>query len=451
MDFTTLTSSFSGFLFYAVFFIVALSVIIAIHEYGHYIIGKKSGIFPEVFSLGFGPVLYSRVDSDGTKWQLALIPFGGYVKFRGDGNASGAIAEEGVIERMDDTQKRSTMIGAPLWARAATVAAGPLFNFALSIVIFTGVFMLRGVTADPLVVTALKPTPYTQELREGDQILAIDGRDLPPTGDRDAAIAFRESLPQEPLLDYKVLRDGQEVTVQGPYLLASVVGSVMPRSAAMDAGLQVGDVITRLNGQEVFAFSQLPAVIETSGGAPVDLEIWRDGEVLTKTLKARSVDEPQDDGTFKTVYRIGLGSGEVFESATVTPSFFDALWGSVRQVGTIMYGSVSGLWHMATGAISTCNLSGPVGIAQTAGDVAKQGPMDFIYLIGVLSTAIGLINLFPIPVLDGGHLVFYGYEAIAGRPPSDGALKVLMSLGLVVVLGMMVFGLSNDLIFCRAG
>ncbi|WP_425070828.1 RIP metalloprotease RseP [Sagittula sp. S175] len=447
MDLTTLTASFSGFLFYAVFFIVALSVIIAIHEYGHYIVGKKSGIFPEVFSLGFGPVLYSRVDGDGTKWQLAAIPFGGYVKFRGDGNASGALAEDGVMEGMTETEKRSTMIGAPLWARAATVAAGPLFNFALSIVIFVAVFMMRGVTADPLVVSALKPTPYTQELREGDQILAINGEALPAPGDIAAYRAFMDTLPMQPLLDYRVLRDGSEVTVQGPYLHASIAGTVMPRSPAMDAGLQVGDVITKLNGQEVFAFAQLPEVIENSGGAPVELEIWRDGEVLTKTLQARSIDEPQEDGTFKTVYRIGLGSGPVFEPATVTPSFFDAVWGSVRQVGDIMYGSVSGLWHMATGAISTCNLSGPLGIAETAGDVAKQGAIDFIYLIGVLSTAIGLINLFPIPVLDGGHLVFYGYEAVAGKPPSDGALKVLMSIGLMIVLSMMIFGLTND-IFC---
>lgn len=443
-----LTSGFGGFLFTAVFFIIALSIIIAIHEYGHYIVGKKSGIFPEVFSLGFGPVLWSRVDRDGTKWQLAAIPFGGFVKFRGDGNASGALAEEGVMESMDAAERRSTMIGAPLWARAATVAAGPIFNFVLSIVIFTAVFLYRGVAADPLIVDELKPTPYTQELREGDQVLAIEGVDLPSQDDLLAYSTFLNNLPEQPLLDYTVLRDGAEITVAGPYLRASIVGSVVPRSAAMDAGLQVGDVITHLNGEEVFAFAQLPEVIEASEGAPVELEIWRDGEVLTKTLEARRVDEPLPEGGFRTVYRIGLGSGQVFEPETVTPSFGDALWGSVEQVGTIMSGSVSGLWHMATGAISSCNLSGPIGIAETAGDMASQGTLDFIWLIAVLSTAIGLLNLFPIPVLDGGHLVFYAYEAVFRKPPSEAALKVLMSMGLTIVLGMMLFGLSNDLLFC---
>ncbi|MBP0483018.1 RIP metalloprotease RseP [Sagittula salina] len=447
MDLTTLTSTFGGFLWTAVFFIVALSVIIAIHEYGHYIVGKKSGIFPEVFSLGFGPVIWSRVDGDGTKWQLALIPFGGYVKFRGDGNASGAIAEDGALDDMDEAAKRSTMIGAPLWARTATVAAGPAFNFALSIIIFTAVFLFRGVTSDPLVISELQPTPYTQELREGDQILAIEGKPLPGP---DAGAAYRDflrGLPMEPLLDYDVLRDGQEITVQGPYLLAPIVGSVMPRSAAMDAGLQTGDVITKLNGDPVFAFSQLPEVIEKSEGAPVELEIWRHGEVLTKVLEARRVDEPLAEGGFRTVYRIGLGSGSIFEPDTVTPSLWQALSGSVVQMWEIMSGSVSGLWHMATGAISTCNLSGPIGIAETAGDMASQGTTNFIWLIAVLSTAIGLLNLFPIPVLDGGHLVFYAYEAVSGRPPSEGALKVLMSIGLFLVLGMMAFGLTNDL-FC---
>lgn len=441
-----MTASIGGTLWTVVFFIVALSVIIAIHEYGHYIVGKKSGIYPEVFSLGFGPVLYSRIDRDGTKWQLAAIPFGGYVRFRGDGNASGAIAEEGVAE-MDDAQKRTTMIGAPLWARTATVAAGPVFNFILSIVIFTGVFLFRGVPSDPVIIDQLKPTPYTQELREGDQILAINGEALPSVEEGSAYSAFIRALPQQPLLEYDVLRDGQELTVQGPYLLGPIVGSVAPRSASMDAGLQVGDVITRLNGQEVFAFAQLPEVIEASEGEPVELEIWRDGEVLTKVLQARRVDEPLPEGGFRTVYRIGLGSGTIFEPQTVTPSFGTAFTGSVTQVWTIMSGSVSGLWHMATGAISTCNLSGPIGIAETAGDMASQGTVNFIWLIAVLSTAIGMINLFPIPVLDGGHLVFYAYEAVVGRPPSERALKILMTMGLAVVLTTMLFGLFSD-IFC---
>ncbi|WP_425100672.1 RIP metalloprotease RseP [Tropicibacter sp. S64] len=446
MEFTSLITQFGGLLWAVLFFVVALSIIVAIHEYGHYIVGKKSGIFPEVFSLGFGPVLWSRMDKDGTKWQLAAIPFGGYVKFKGDANPSGG-RDAAVYDRISEEERRSTMDGAPLWARTATVAAGPLFNFILSLIIFAGVFMVRGQPADPLVISSLKPVPFVQELEEGDQILAIAGKALPDAEDKVAYDAFMAALPREPQLDYRVLRDGRELTVTGPYFLAPIVGSVAPRSASMDAGLETGDVITKLNGEPVFAFEQLPEVIENSEGAPAQLEIWRDGEVLTRTLTPRRVDEPQPEGGFRTVYRIGLGSGLLFEPATERLGLGEALGDAVAQVGTIMSGSVSGLWHMATGAISSCNLSGAIGIAQTSGDMASQGAVSFIWFIAVLSTAIGMLNLFPVPVLDGGHLVFYAYEAVSGRPPSDKALRVLMSIGLTVVLALMIFGLTNDL-FC---
>ena len=138
-----------------------------------------------------------------------------------------------------------------------------------------------------------------------------------------------------------------------------------------------------------------------------------------------------------------------FEPATQPLSFTDALGSGVGQTGTIINGSLSGLYHMITGAISSCNLSGPVGIAQTSGAMASQGLDKFIWFIAVLSTAIGMLNLFPIPMLDGGHLVFYAYEAVTGKPPSDGALRILMSIGITLVLGLMLFGLANDLLFCR--
>lgn len=442
----TLIPQFGGFLWTVVFFLLALSVIIAIHEYGHYIVGKKSGIFPEVFSLGFGPVIWSRVDRDGTKWQLAAIPFGGYVKFKGDANPSGGI-DEAALQGLDDEERRHTMSGAPLWARTATVAAGPLFNFILSIIIFTGVFMFRGEVSEPLAVGELRTLPVAQELQEGDKILAIEGTPPPAFADGPAYEAFMKALPEQPLLTYTVLRDGRERDVAGPYVYPPIATQIAPRSAAGDAGMAAGDVIVSVDGDDIFAFSQLKDRVEGSDGATLALEIWRGGEILARDLTPKRVDEPQDDGGFETYYRIGIVGGVAFEPATETPGFGTALWGGVSQVGRIIEGSISGLWHMATGAISTCNLSGPIGIAETSGDMAKQGTANFIWFIAVLSTAVGLLNLFPVPVLDGGHLVFYAYEAVSGRPPSDKALKVLMSIGLTVVLSLMIFALSNDL-FC---
>lgn len=446
MDPMTLIPQFGGALWTVIFFVVALSVIIAVHEYGHYIVGKKSGIFPEVFSLGFGPVIWSRVDRDGTKWQLAVVPFGGYVKFRGDANASGGV-DAGAIEGLGEDEMRSTMSGAPLWARAATVAAGPLFNFALSIMIFTGVLMFRGELAEPLTVGDLRPLPVQQELQSGDRILAIEGGKLPDSDDGASLEAYFDALPHQPTLEYTVSRDGREINVAGPYTYPPLATQIAPRSAAGDAGLRAGDVITAVDGDAIYAFEQLKERVEGSEGATLQLTVWRDGEVVAKEMTPRRVDEPQPGGGFQTFYRIGIVGGVAFEPATETMGFGSALGSGFSQVGRIIQGSLSGLWHMATGAISTCNLSGPIGIAETSGDMASQGTANFIWFIAVLSTAVGLLNLFPVPVLDGGHLVFYAYEAVSGRPPSDRALKVLMSIGLTVVLSLMVFALSNDL-FC---
>ena len=226
-----------------------------------------------------------------------------------------------------------------------------------------------------------------------------------------------------------------------------MITGVSPQSAAFAAGLATDDVIVAIDGNPIFAFDQLKAAVEGGNGAPMDLTIWRSGETLSVTLSPKRVDEPQPDGGFKTEWRIGIAGAMAFEPLTETPGIGTALWNGVEQTGRIIQGSLSGLGHMITGAISTCNLSGPIGIAQTSGAMASQGAQSFIWFIAVLSTAVGLLNLFPVPALDGGHLVFYAYEAVSGRPPSDKALRVLMSVGLALVLSLMAFALTND-IFC---
>jgi len=432
-------------------FVVALSVIVAVHEYGHYIVGRWTGIKAEVFSLGFGPVLWSRHDKHGTRWQFAALPFGGYVKFLGDADAASAGTDEEAVSELSPEELRHTMSGAPLWARALTVAAGPVFNFALSIVVFTGVIMTQGEAREPLTVGELRPLPaVVQELAPGDEMLAIGGVVVPAFDDA-AFGALRDAIPVEPTLDYSVRRAGQERVVQAPYPYPPIVTQLSPQSAAFSIGLEVGDVITHVDGTPIFAFDQLRERVEGGEGKPMLLNVWRPAEngaqELEFTLVPRRVDEPQRNGGFVTQWRIGIAGGLLFEPATETPGIGTALSRGVSQTGRIIQGSISGLWHMVTGAISSCNMSGPIGIAQVSGQMASQGAENFIWFIAVLSTAVGLLNLFPIPVLDGGHLVFYGYEAIAGKPPSDKVLKVLMTLGLTLVLAVMLFALSNDL-FC---
>ena len=449
MDFVSLIPQFGGVVYTLLAFVVALSVIVAVHEYGHYIVGRWSGIHPEVFSLGFGPVLYSRVDRRGTRWQVALLPFGGYVRFKGDSDAaSGKDAEAMAAASMDPAELRQTMHGAPLWARTATVAAGPVFNFAMSIAVFAAIFLLRGVATDPLTVGEFKALPQgSYELQVGDQIEAIAGVTAPSFDDSEAWSAFVDGVPSQPVLTYSIRRDGQAMDVQGPYLFPPHISQVAPRSAAMDIDLAADDVIMAVDGTPIFAFDQLKQAVEASDGKPLLLDVWRDGQMLEFALAPRRTDEPQPDGGFITHWRIGIVGGMAFVPATEAAGPFEAIGGGVSQTMRIVQGSLSGIWHMITGAISTCNMSGPLGIAETSGAMASQGAQSFVWFIAVLSTAVGLLNLFPIPALDGGHLVFYAYEAVAGKPPSDTALRILMAAGLVMILSLMVFALGNDL-FC---
>lgn len=448
MDLQTLLPQFGSGLVTILAFIVALSVIVAIHEYGHYIVGRWSGIKAEVFSLGFGPVLFSRMDRHGTRWQVAALPFGGYVKFLGDADAASG-KDSDAMAQVPAERLRQTMHGAPLWARTATVAAGPIFNFILSILIFTAVMMAGGKTADPLTVGALKPLPVEGvTLQPGDEVLAVADMALPEMGSGGIDDAFLRDLPTRSLLDYEVRRDGRRTSAQGPHIMPPLVGGLSPQSAAFDAGLRVGDVITAVNDQPVHAFSELKEIVEGSNGASLALDMWRpDSGAYSTTLTPRRVDEPQPNGGFRTEWRIGIAGAMAFEPATEARGPVEAVGAAVAQTWQIITSSLSGLYAMITGAISSCNMSGPIGIAEVSGAMASQGAQSFIWFIAVLSTAVGLLNLFPVPVLDGGHLMFYAYEAVTGRPPSDRALRFLMTVGLTLILSLMVFAVFNDL-FC---
>lgn len=440
MDPTSLIPAFGGLAYTMVAFVVALSIIVAIHEYGHYIVGRWCGIHAETFSLGFGPVIYSRVDKRGTKWQLAALPFGGFVKFLGDSNAASVGADSTV------KAARNTMHGAPLWARAATVAAGPVFNFILSILVFGAVIMFSGRAADPLTVDSFvdMPAGVVQELRQGDRILEVNGQ---PANTTELFTGLIADLPVERSVDYRVERDGDTLTVQGPFPNQAIVLGLSPRSAALSVQMKLGDVVTAIDGTEIYAFDQMRDIVVASDGKPLLFDVWRAGELLQFTLVPKRVDLPQEGGTFETRWLVGISSGLFFEPQTEFPGVWSSLKSGVERTGFVIQSSMSGLYNVITGAISSCNLSGPVGIAQTSAAMASQGAQSFIWFIAVLSTAVGLLNLFPIPVLDGGHLVFHAYEAVTGKPPSDKILNVLMIAGLTLLLSLMVFALGND-IFC---
>ncbi len=426
-------------------FVAALSIIVAIHEYGHYIVGRWSGIHAEVFSIGFGPVLYSGVDKHGTRWQLAALPFGGYVKFLGDANAASAGADGEAMSEMDAKERRRSMPGAPLWARALTVAAGPVFNFIFSIIVFASIVLVSGRAAEEARVGSLIPVPEEiQTLEPGDLITAIAGEPVETL--LDVYELSRSTLEPARTLIYDIIRDDAPMQVQAAFPLLPIVGSVAPQSAAIAAGISEGDVIMSVDGNPIYGFNQLREAVDASAGTELQLVVWRAGELLDLSLSPRSTDIPTGDG-FETRWLIGITGGLIFEPEVVSVGLWAAATHGVNQTGFIIESSLSGMWHMITGAISTCNLQGPIGIAETSGAAASQGFDNFIFFIAVLSTAVGLLNLFPIPVLDGGHLIFHAYEAVTGKPPSDKALRMFMTVGLTLLLSLMLFALTND-IFC---
>jgi regulator of sigma E protease len=442
LDFAQILPTFGNTAFTIITFVVALSIIVAIHEYGHYIVGRWSGIHAEVFSLGFGPVLASRVDKWGTKWQFAALPFGGYVRFLGDTNAASAGLESD--EGLPEVDRRRTMAGAPLWARTLTVLAGPVFNFILAIAIFAGVALTDGKAKDPVSFDTLNALPeqFVSEFQKGDQILTVEG------------MTFRAEdfeitdLPFEPTLNYEVMRDGVVTAIKGPYLMPALASSITPRSAADDAGLRKGDVITAIDGTPVVGFRQIVDAVKAVDGKPLTLDVWRDGAMASFTLAPRRVDMPLEAGGFETRWLIGIGGSFFFKAETESVSVLSSFTTAWDQLTRVLSGSLSGLWHVMSGQISTCNLSGPVGIAQTSGSMAEQGTVNYIWFVGMLSAAVGLLNLFPVPILDGGHLVFYAYEAVFRRKPSESVYNVLMLLGLGLIGAMMIFALLNDILLC---
>jgi len=326
MELATLIPSFGGLIYTIIAFIVALSVIVAVHEYGHYIVGRWCGIKAEVFSIGFGPVLFSRTDRHGTQWQVAALPFGGFVKFLGDASAASDKASD-EYERLSVDERRHTMHGAPLWARAATVAAGPIFNFVLSILVFGAIFFTQGTPKEPVEVGDLKFLPaQMQGLEQGDRVLAVGGTE---TRTYDGFYTAIEALPVSATAEYLVERDGRELLVTGPYPFPPLIEAVQPRSAAMDVGLEKGDVIVAIDGTPVTAFRQLQEVVAESEGRALVLTVWRpngagQGTELEFALAPRSVDLPDGEGGFVPRWLFGMPGGWVVKPAAGPPRPLEA-------------------------------------------------------------------------------------------------------------------------------
>lgn len=430
-------------------FLVVLGVVVFVHEYGHYIVGRWCGIHAEVFSVGYGRPIRRWKDRRGTIWQIAVLPLGGYVKFLGDENASSFGSTEG-LAGMDAAARARTFPGASVGRRALTVLAGPVFNFILSIVVFACMILWQGRAVEtPTVGELLVPVEAPYDLQSGDVILAVDGTPVENYGDVYAALSEADPTTDLPLT---VARDGNERNIVSPFLLPPLVAGVTPFSAAADAGLTAGDLILELGGQKLHSFEELRQIVLASEGVELPMIVLRDGNNVDLTIKPKITETPKEDGEgWEKRVMIGVAGTLAFRPQAETPGILDAIKGGANEVWRVITISLDGLWHILRGAfgaedgLSADNINGPLGIAQISGESARQGIESFINLIALLSTAIGMLNLFPIPILDGGHLMIFGYEALTGRQPHEKVLNFATSLGFVLLMALMLFATYNDI------
>ena len=443
MEYAVFVPQFGNLLITVAAFILCLSIIVFVHEFGHYYVGRLSGIHAEIFSVGFGPVLLSLTDNHGTKWQISVLPLGGFVKFLGDKNSASAPDLDLTSVNEDENFSRATMQGAPLWARFMTVIAGPLFNFIFSGIIFFAVYMNQGVTKAPLTVEKVFETPYQQQLEKGDIVRSINGVRI--YENLNNLENLFENIGSQEEFTYIIERNGQRITLENVIQNPPRIAQVLPKSAAIIAGLQKGDIILSLNSQKISNFNNIKNLVESSKGEALAVEFLRDGQLRKTILKPLIVDVPTEEGGFDRMYRIGIVSEYFpFEPETQKQSILNALRGAFESIFLIMEGSVKGLYHILFGNISSCNLSGPISIAETSGQMVKQGGINYLWFIAVLSTAIGIINLFPIPVLDGGHLLFFTIEALIGKKPNPDIINKFMTLGFILLMSLMLFSIFND-------
>lgn len=431
-----------GFLSTVLPFVVVIGIVVFIHEFGHYIVGRWCGIHAEVFSLGFGKELWHRIDSRGTRWRIGALPLGGFVKFLGDADGSSRPDEANVAGMDADTLARS-FPGAALWKRALTVLAGPVANFILTIAIYLGLVLWSGVAVDEARIGELPPSVAGETpLLEGDLVRSVNGTPVESFGDLVLAVA---EAPTGVPVTFEVQRAGDPLTLDIANLRPPYVAGVRPLSAASRAGIRSGDLLLSAGGQPLPDITRLQQIVQASEGEPLEITLRRGADTLTLEMVPTLEDVPQPDGSFAKQVIIGVSVTTYLQPQVRSPGPIEAVGVAIDRTVAIVTGTFDGIGQMISGNVSPSNLQGPVGIAQVSGETAGQGLTNFILLIALISTAIGLMNLFPIPVLDGGHLVFYAIEAVTGRAPSGRWVDFAMALGLAMVLSLMLFATYNDI------
>ncbi len=424
-------------------FLIVLSIVVAIHELGHLLIGRWCGIKAEVYSVGFGKVLWSREDKYGTRWQVAALPLGGFVKFVGDMDpASAGRVDDGDLS---DHDRAHAFHNAALWRRTLTVLAGPVANFILSLIIFFGLALYSGkLSDDPVIMEIGDANPAEVGFEPGDRVLSVGGKSIETFGDVIQELSVSNGEPTPAV----VVRDGDQVEITTQYILPPRVTSLTVDGAAANAGVQTGDLVREINGQRIASGRDVSLIGKRlPPEAPVDFVFERNGELLEMTFTPKLIErEDPETGELKLLPTMGIGLGDIggLRSEIISVTLLEAAEYGAVQVWRIISTTILFINEMIFHGADTSQLSGPIGIAKFSGDAAEEGAFALIRLVAFLSTAVGLFNLFPIPILDGGHLMFYMAEALRGRPVGETAMKYGTMVGLSLVLLLMVFVTYND-------
>jgi regulator of sigma E protease len=445
-------------------FLFVITVVVFFHELGHFSVARACGVKIDTFSIGFGPAIFSWFDRKGTRWKVSWIPLGGYVKFLGDADAVGTPDREGA-EKLSGSERPHAFQFKPLYQRAAIVAAGPVANFILAIVIFSLVLMLFGRVTDVPVVESVAAGSAAQQagMKAGDVIRAVDGRQISDfsqlqeatlsSGGRTLSIALDRAgrsltLEASPRLTVRTDPTGETekvyqlgISIDVPPTVASVArGSVADRM-----GLKAGDVVRAVDSNSVTGYEQFAGLVVSKAGKGIAITVQRGAQTLKLRAIASAKVSLSSSGKDETLEVLGARSLGHPKPVTVHYNPITAVAAGTQQTWMIATGTLGYVWQMVAGHADMGQLRGPIGVAGVAGKIAALGIFPLIQLAAIMSVSIGLINLFPIPLLDGGHLLYYGCEAVLGRPLGERTQDVGFRLGLAVVLGLMILVFWNDL------
>jgi len=443
---------------YLVPFVLALGLLILVHELGHYLVARWCGVKVLRFSIGFGkPLIVRKAGRDSTEWALAAFPLGGYVKMLDEREGPVTPAE---LSRAFNRQS--------VYRRFAIVAAGPIANFLLAIVLYWGLFIAGTDELRPRL--ALSETPAIAQaagVRDGDLVLAVD--DEPVRSWQDLRwVLLRHALDNRAVVlhvrtleDVDVFRsldlkgipideDGQDLIVRiglKPWrpAIPAVIGRVAEEGAAARAGMRTGDKVVAIDGESIEVWGDLVARVRDAAGRSMRFDVVRDGERLVFELVP---EEASDNGA--RIGRIGVGVAEPLQGglsmfAEVRYGIVDGLAKAVRQTWETSVLSLQMIGRMLTGEVSWKNLSGPVTIADYAGQTAQLGLSHYLKFVALISISLGVLNLLPIPVLDGGHLLYYTVEIIKGGPIPERIMEIGQQIGLVLLAMLMAFAFYNDI------